>query len=184
MNLQPQECVRKFFRVAPEGFMPILGAERKEIMMKERTAGSVKVILLVIAAALFFSGFAEAGRTQPEKEAAKLMVYRAKTMQRAAFAGESDADVYSRLAETESHPLLREDMNALREIRSSDIDRIINAKVTGCEMKEKSAGTRFFEISVKWYLLGYDGYYSEEVTYLVRTVTSGRKMYLSDLQPA
>ena len=50
-------------------------------------------------------------------------------------------------------------------------------------MKEKTANTRFFDISVKWYLLGYDGYYSEEQTYRIRTVTQGRKMYLSDMQP-
>lgn len=153
-------------------------------MIKKRIGGSVKVILFVIAAALFFSGFGDAGGTRTEKEAARLMVYRAQTMQRAVFSGDSDADIYSKLAEAENHPLLREDMNALREIRSSDVDRVINARVTECEMTEKNAGTRFFEISVRWYLHGYDGYYSEDVTYLVRTVTDGRKMYLSDLQPA
>ena len=99
------------------------------------------------------------------------------------FHGGSDADIYSHLAAVEAHPLLKEDMESISDFRESDADKVINMKVIRCEMKEKTANTRFFDISVKWYLLGYDGYYSEEQTYRIRTVTQGRKMYLSDMQP-
>ena len=147
--------------------------------MKKRIARSAKALIFIVAAALLFSGFTTAGGTRLEKEAADLMLRRTEAM----FHGGSDADIYSHLAAVEAHPLLKEDMESISDFRESDADKVINMKVIRCEMKEKTANTRFFDISVKWYLLGYDGYYSEEQTYRIRTVTQGRKMYLSDMQP-
>ena len=152
-------------------------------MMKKRIARSAKALIFIVAAALLFSGFTTAGGTRLEKESADLMLRRTEDMQRAMFHGGSDADIYSHLAAVEAHPLLKEDMESISDFRESDADKVINMKVIRCEMKEKTANTRFFDISVKWYLLGYDGYYSEEQTYRIRTVTQGRKMYLSDMQP-
>ena len=151
--------------------------------MKKRIARSAKALIFIVAAALLFSGFTTAGGTRLEKEAADLMLRRTEAMQRAMSHGGSDADIYSHLAAVEAHPLLKEDMESISDFRESDADKVINMKVIRCEMKEKTANTRFFDISVKWYLLGYDGYYSEEQTYRIRTVTQGRKMYLSDMQP-
>ena len=152
-------------------------------MMKKRIARSAKALMFIVAAALIFSGFTTAGGTRLEKEEADLMLRRTEAIQRAMFHGGSDADIYSHLAAVEAHPLLKEDMESISDFRESDADKVINMKVIRCEMKEKTANTRFFDISVKWYLLGYDGYYSEEQTYRIRTVTQGRKMYLSDMQP-
>ena len=152
-------------------------------MMKKRIARSAKALIFIVAAALLFSGFTTAGGTRLEKEAAELMLRSTEAMQRAMFHGGSDADIYSHLAAVEAHPLLKEDMESISDFTESDADKVINMKVIRCEMKEKTANTRFFDISVKWYLLGYDGYYSEEQTYRIRTVTQGRKMYLSDMQP-
>ena len=152
-------------------------------MMKKRIARSAKALIFIVAAALLFSGFTTAGGTRLEKEAADLMLRMTEAMQRAMFHGGTDADIYSHLAAVEAHPLLKEDMESISDFRESDADKVINMKVIRCEMKEKTANTRFFDISVKWYLLGYDGYYSEEQTYRIRTVTQGRKMYLSDMQP-
>ena len=151
--------------------------------MKKRIARSAKALIFIVAAALLFSGCTTAGGTRLEKEAADLMLRRTEAMQRAMFHGGSDADIYAHLAAVEAHPLLKEDMESISDFRESDADKVINMKVIRCEMKEKTANTRFFDISVKWYLLGYDGYYSEEQTYRIRTVTQGRKMYLSDMQP-
>ena len=117
-------------------------------MMKKRIARSAKALIFIVAAALLFSGFTTAGGTRLEKEAADLMLRRTEAMQRAMFHGGSDADIYSHLAAVEAHPLLKEDMESISDFRESDADKVINMKVIRCEMKEKTANTRFFDISV------------------------------------
>ncbi len=142
------------------------------------------VLSLTVTAALVFSGFASAGSTPAEKDAAGLLKKRAEVMQRALFGSSSESEIYSMLSAVEVHPLLKNDMADIRASKDSDMDRVVNTKVTGCVMTNKKDDTRVFRVSMRWYLLGYDGYYTEERDYFVHTVMEGERMYLSALRSA
>ena len=150
--------------------------------MKKKTMRSIRVLFLTVSAALIFSGFSQATDTADEAAASELMLQRTEVLQRAMFGSRGQADIYSGLAAIETHPLLEEDMRSLAEFRSSDADKVINMKILRCEKKKKKGAVRFYDMTVRWYMLGYDGYYTEERSYRIRTSTSGTEMSLSSLQ--
>lgn len=150
--------------------------------MKKKTMRSVRVLFLTVSAALIFSGFTQASDTADEAAASELMLQRTEILQRAMFGSRGEADIYSELSAIETHPLLEEDMKSLAEFRGSDADKVINMKVLRCAMTSKKGAVRFYDITVRWYMLGCDGYYTEESSYRMRTSTSGTEMNLSSLQ--
>ena len=151
--------------------------------MKKRISRSAKILVFVVGTALICSGFTAAGDSADEVEAVHLMQKRTETMQRAMFGNGRYADIYSGLSQIEVHPLLKEDMESVSEYSDADLDKVVNMKVTDCRMTTKKATIRFYEISVRWYMFGYGGYYTEDVSYSVRTVMHGQKMLLSYIRP-
>lgn len=151
--------------------------------MKGKIGKSVKILALTVITALICSGFSTAGDSADEIEVSKLMQKRTETIQRAMFGNSSFADSYSELSEVDIHPLLKDDMNSISEYSDTDLDKVINMKITDCRMTTKKATIRFYEISVRWYMLGCDGYYTEDTSYSVRTVMHGQKMFLSYIRP-
>ena len=151
--------------------------------MKKRIVRSAKILVLIVAVALICSGFTAAGESADEIEASQLMQKRTEQMQRAMFKNSKYADLYSGLSEIEVHPLLKEDMESISEYSDSDLDKVVNMKIIDCRMTTKKATIRFYEIAVRWYMLGYGGYYTEDISYSVRTVMHGQKMFLSYIRP-
>ncbi len=105
-------------------------------------------------------------------------------MQRAAFRQMREADIYSELSKIEGHPLLRADMLSVSELCDSDTDRIVNMKITGCRTVSQKIVINFYEITVRWYMSGFDGYYTEDETYTVRAVIDDEKMKITGMEPA
>ncbi len=151
--------------------------------MKEKTIRSAKILVFTVMVALIFSGFTNAAQSDDETEAAKLMQKRTQIMQRAMFGKISEADIYSELSGIEMHPLLKDDMASIASCRGSDTDKVVNMKIARCRMTTKKATIRFYEITIRWYMLGCDGYYTQDETYNVRTVTNGTTMRLSYIEP-
>ena len=143
---------------------------------------SIRVLFLTVSAALIFSGFSQATDTADEAAASELMLQRTEVLQRAMFGSRGQADIYSGLAAIETHPLLEEDMKSLSGLYSGEKDKVINMKIVRCTLTSKKSAVRFYDITVRWYMLGKNGYYTEQNTYRIRTSTSGADMSLSSLQ--
>ncbi len=150
--------------------------------MKKKTIRSVRILFLTVSAALIFSGFTRTTGTEDEAAASELMQKRTEILQRAVFCSSEQADVYSQLAAIETHPLLEDDMKSLSGLYSGEKDKVINMKIVRCTLTSKKSAVRFYDITVRWYMLGKNGYYTEQNTYRIRTSTSGADMSLSSLQ--
>ena len=74
-------------------------------------------------------------------------------------------------------------MASIASCRGSDTDKVVNMKIARCRMTTKKATIRFYEITIRWYMLGCDGYYTQDETYNVSTVTNGTTMRLSYIEP-
>lgn len=154
------------------------------------------VIILIMAFAALLSGFVKqdgltsagigsiVSMSATDSDAADiddLLQHRRRIMQRCMFGACTTSEFFTRLSQTETYPALSEDYKNIFEAKNSDQDKIINMKTEEVRTIDKTRRYGIYYAEVKWYMSGIDGFYTENVTYRIRTDIVNGVQYLAEI---
>lgn len=110
-----------------------------------------------------------------------LLQNRSRIMQRYMFGACSDSEFFTQLSQTETYPALSEDYKNISEAKNSDLDKIINMKTEEVRTIDKTHRYGIYYATVRWYMSGTDGFYTENATYRIRTDIVNGVQYLASI---
>ena len=94
---------------------------------------------------------------------------------------ESSELLFRELAMIESYPLLGEDCRNAFFCRENDSDPVINLKLEAVHPVAATRDLEVYQVCVRWYLSGYQGYYSQQQWYRVRTRSCNGEIRLEEM---
>lgn len=134
----------------------------------------------VIIIAGIFSGFSEQSQEQVIKD---LLMDRTKIMQRACY-GKIEMDRAEKiLGRIETYPLLSEDIQNMRNLEASDMDKIKSMEIISIKQKMKMFDYTSYDIEIRWIMDGYEEEYVYENEYSIVVKTSNKTVRLSEFNP-
>ncbi len=117
---------------------------------------------LLILALSIFSGYGYGS----EQEAVKhLLSERIAILQQAYYGGTTKEESERHLVRIETQPLLGEDILSLREIKDTDIDRVVNMEIISIKQVKRLYSFHTYQIRICWYMSGAEGNYKETADY-------------------
>ncbi len=161
--------------------------------MKMITGRCIALRAAVMAAAVMIvsllSGFA-GGSLAGEKSdygLTPLIERRTIAMQRFMFSSNeierNKEELFSRLSEVETYPALSDDFKSAASSMNTDHDRVINIKIEDVICKARTRSYGIYNVSIKWYMSGYTGYYTENGSYRIRTRIVNGRQYIAEFMP-
>ena len=144
------------------------------------------VMTAALAAAFVLSGYTgiSAGGDS-DHGLTPLMEKRTAAMQRFMFSSEKDEQrLFSELSDAETYPALSDDYSSALSSVQTDHDKVINIKLDRviCEALTRSYG--IYTVNATWYMSGYAGYYTEAVSYSIRTSIINGRQYIAEIKAA
>lgn len=160
--------------------------------MSKRLLFRIILITAVILSGSVICGFTTAGLNKDAEMLNSMLSERAVIMQRAMFEvydtedGVADIndvyDAFHQLAEIETYPLLAGDCSAISSSAGSDYDKVLNMETLNAQVLSKNGNSKCYEVSIRWYMSGYDGYYQTENRYRVTVVNDNGAVKLSRME--
>lgn len=148
--------------------------------MTLRSAALRAILIAAVAAAAFpLSGFA----APDDCGLAPLLEKRAAAMQRYMFSSvKNEQELFSNLAEVETYPALSDDYRSSLSVSDADADRVMNIKIDSVDCEARTMSYGIYTVNIKWYMSGYDGYYTENVLYKIRTRIMNGRQYIAEFK--
>lgn len=144
------------------------------------------VMTAALAAAFVLSGYTEiSAGGDSDHGLTPLMEKRTAAMQRFIFSSEKDEQrLFSELSDAETYPALSDDYSSALSSVQTDHDKVINIKLDRviCEALTRSYG--IYTVNATWYMSGYTGYYTEAVSYSIRTSIINGRQYIAEIKAA
>ncbi|MDO4553223.1 MAG: hypothetical protein Q4C22_06770 [Bacillota bacterium] len=129
-----------------------------------------------------FTGIASAYDMSEESLTLMLLEERTAILQQAYYGETEVSEAEEELAKIETHPLLGQDISRLRETLPTDMDRVFSMELLSLERQSRIHGFLTYHAEIRWKLLGAQGSYFEEHSYLVVLKSDGRNYRLSEFQ--
>lgn len=135
---------------------------------------------VVIIAANLLAG---AGARDHQDSAAVLLRERAAVLQQAYYGELSFSKAEQKLQKIEVQPLLKEDIETLRNMDYTDFDLVEKVEIRSLRRQSSMFGKVGFHGSLVWYMNGASGRYLQEQDYYILLDTSNGQVRLSRFDP-
>lgn len=158
---------------------------RTRVRTKKLAAHLLLIVIITLSAGIF-SGFTHDVakiKDSDTQQIESLLRSRCRVMQRYMFGSRSEGEFFTQLSQTETYPALSDDYKNAYAAKNSGADKVINMKTLKTQCMDRTRRYGIYSVTIKWYMSGSDGYYTETVTYRIRTDILNGVHYLAEITP-
>ncbi len=152
----------------------------------KKPAVCLLLIVIITLSASILSGFTPNEvkiKDSDTQQIDTLLKSRCRVMQRYMFGAHSEGAFFTQLSQTETYPVLSDDYKSACAAKNSSADKVINIKTVETQCIDRTRRYGIYLVTVKWYMSGSGGYYTETVTYRLRTDILNGVHYLAEITP-